>query len=275
MIPTKEVTFGVSTCGNIKALLMCLSSILMARNVPLKIQVRFEGQLPSFADYYLEQLGDLARFRKVQFELSLARSFGIRAARDWQIEHCRTDWLWMGDEDALYDYECLYYFASTFKGNLNQVAFFSGCKYDVNNRRGYQNFDMNIHGPQDLKDECFFNWPWHKEWCADRYAKTVVMDTGNSLIQVPLILKNRIKFQLFEESANSGGEDTLFGLSCRKANLEAYFIPSAQAIHLGQPQLTHFGEHEARLNYVLAVCDLLGLDKQAAKKGLFSWLLDK
>ena len=270
-----NVTFGVNTVGNTKALLMCLASVLNAEVIPGAIQIRSEGSLPAFGDFYMEQLAELARFKGVDFSINVAKSAGIRAARDWQIDFCRTDYLWMGDDDVLYSYDCLnfLYDGMLRVGPLNggglktpkNVAYVCGTKGDLNNRRGWANFEMSLKTVDDVKDNCSFNHFYDKETCMGSYAEIYTADTGNMLINLPLVRSKKIRFSLFDESTNSGGEDTLFAMECRHRGTSAYIIPSAQSYHLEKP-MVNFGEAAARVEMVLRCAELRGYNPELIAK---------
>lgn len=255
-----NVTFGVNSVGNTQALYMCLASVLNATVLPKRIQIRFEGELPSFGNFYMEQLAEFARFRGVEFLMTVSKSQGVRVARDWQLDNCPTPLLWMGDDDIVYAYDCLEYL---FKGAddlgmaKNKVAYLCGTKGDLNNRRGWGNFKMDVHKRKDVFDNCAFNWFYDKKDCEGAYAKIFTCDTGNCLINVALVRCAGIRFNVFAESVNSGGEDTIFALECGHHKLQAFIVPSAQAFHLEKPTV-NFGEHAARAEMVLRVAELRG-----------------
>ena len=286
-----DVTFGVSCIGNVEALYMCLASVLNATCVPRRIQIRFEGELPAFGTFYMEQLAEFARFREVDFLLAVAKSEGVRTARDWHIDNCPTPLLWMGDDDVVYDYECLDYLGSTF-GKIRSelfhagsedmdgaaaIGYLCGTKGDLNNRRGWGNFKMNVHGPEDVFDNCAFNWFYDKQACKGKYARIYTMDTGNALINVAAIRAAGIRFQTFAESLNSGGEDTIFALECGKAGLDAYIVPSATSYHLEKPRV-NFNEHAARAEMVLRAAEVRGYSgkhMEYVRSIFFPWLWKK
>lgn len=275
----EDVTFGVSSVGNNKALMMCLASVLNASRIPARIQIRFEGPLPSFAEYYFEQLSELARFHGVDWVMQVCKSQGIREARDWHLSTCPTPFLWMGDDDVVYEYDCLSFLrqasddVSISRGSAGN-AYFCGTKGDLNNRRGYGNFKMDIHGPADVYANCPFNWFYDKEACQGMYARIYTADTGNIFIDMDCIRKNGIKFNQFSESLNSGGEDTIFALECGLKDLEAWIVPSARSYHLEKEQV-NFNEFAARGEMVLRVCELREYKKEQVdylKKVFFPWL---
>jgi hypothetical protein len=268
-----DVTFGVSCVGNVEALQMCLASVLQGKLLPCTIVVRFEGPMPSFGTFYMEQLSDLARFKGVEFVMTVAKSKGIRAARDWLLEICATKYLWMGDDDVIYDPECLSNFEFVTSAG-EEFAYLCGTKADVNNRRGWKDFNTKVHSHEDVREDCSFNHHYDKKKCFGLTARIHGMDTGNCLINLSAIRGKKIRFQMFDESTNCGGEDTLFALACNHAGLTAYFVPSAQSFHLEKPRI-NFGEDAARAEMVMRAIESKrwGMaSKQLAKKSLFPWL---
>lgn len=271
----ENVTAGVSCVrSDIKALLLCLSSILNATGVPAAIKVRFEGPISAFGDFYLEQIADLARLKGVEFSIHVAQSKGVRAARDWHIANCDTQFLWMLDDDVVYAYDCL---AQLLNGQVflcdNNVAYLCGTKADVNNRRGYKDFSIEEHPASDVKDNGSYNWLYDKDACAGKYAEIWTADTGNLLIDIQRIRSARICFQLFPDSTNCGGEDTLFALECRKAGYRAFMVPSAQSFHLEKP-VVNFNEFSARAEMILRVAALRSYDAkdmQKVRESFFPW----
>jgi hypothetical protein len=241
--------------------MMCLSSVLNATVLPGKIQIRFEGELPGFGEFYLEQLAEFARFRGVDFVMQVAKSKGIRAARDWHLDNCDTQYFWMGDDDVVYAYDCLQYLhegAEVLRKKFSaKLCYICGSKGDLNNRRGYGNFQMSIHKKEDVHDNCAFNWFYDKQDCHGLYPEIYTADTGNMLFNMEVVRQHDLRFSLFEESMNSGGEDTLFALETRHRDLKAFFVPSAQAFHLEKP-VVNFNEFAARAEMVLRVADLRG-----------------
>ncbi len=264
----KEITFGVSCTGNLHGLLMCLSSVLTARILPRAIQVRMEGQFPSFGNFELEQLAEFARFKGCFFEISVFKSEGVRKARQWHLDHCSTKYLWMGDDDCIYDSSCLWEFVSALGfaeiKSSDKMAYLAGCKIDLNNRRGYNNFDTRVHPETELIDGCSFN---HLYVPSSEIPKVCTIDTGNALIQVENCRREGVIFTPFEDSLNSGGEDTIFGLLAHRQKLDAFFAPNAVAYHIDKAGGSSFvSEMTTRGEMLLRACDVLGLDKEKLKQ---------
>ncbi len=268
----KLATYGVSTTGNMKALLMSLSSILLGRDLPSKILIRMEGEYPSTSEFYLEQLFDLARIKGVSISLTVEESRGIRYARDWLIDNTTTPHLWMGDDDVIYDHECLFTFYQAL-GQLDQtkLAYINGTKADVNNRRGYRDFSKRVYRAKDAKDGAGYNFIWEGE---SKLVRSPTCDTGNLFVNVGAIKGSGCRFEYFSHSTNSSGDDTLFSLLCHKAGLEGYFATGARAWHLEKPAVTSFNEFAARKNLVYAQALNIGMkpDEAAeAVKQMLAW----
>lgn len=285
MTIASNVTFGVNCTGNIQALLICLTSVLQNRLLPAKIQIRFEGEFPSFGNFYLEQLAALAARFHVEFSVSYGASQGVRKARDWQLKNCRTELLWMGDDDCLYSPNCLDEFMwaldhlkTTFSprddaGNECCVGYVNGSKPDINNRRGYGDFGTASRSTAQLPNGASMNQFYY----GDRtLVRTNTMDTGNVLLSVDYLRKFNIWFDKFGMSYNSGGEDTLMGLHCNHLNAYGFFCPTAVAIHLEKPPSnSNFGEFAARGEMLLRTCELLEISTQGLPKEFMPFIQPK
>jgi hypothetical protein len=99
------------------------------------------------------------------------------------------------------------------------------------------------------------------------------MDTGNVLLDLKEIGPS-IRFSVFPDSTNCGGEDALFGLLIKKSGKYGRYCPNARAYHLEKQNL-RFDEFAARGEALLRTCDLLGLDKEAMKREMMSWVFPK
>lgn len=265
----KDVTFGVSCNGNLRGILMCLSSVLIGRTIPAAIQIRMEGVFPTFGNFELEQLAELSRFKGCFFEISVFKSEGVRKARQWHLDHCSTKYLWMGDDDCVYDYGCL---SELMKAGPDlsvlisekNTAYIAGCKIDLNNRRGYTNFDTRIHPESELIDGASFNHLYEK---SSKTPRVCTIDTGNALIHCENCKREGVVFTPFEDSVNAGGEDTIFGLFAHRQKLDAFFAPNAIAYHLDKAGGSSFvSELTTRGEMLLRACDILGLDKEKLKQ---------
>lgn len=266
----ENTTVGISSKGNIQALLMCLSGVLNApRCLPAQINLRLEGDFPGINSFYLEQIACLAKMRGVRFSFELFRSTGVRDSRDWQIENCRTTWLWMLDDDVIPHADCLnaYYNGMSSlqeKGGLNPT-FLAGSKCDVSNRRNYPNFDLKTYSPEHVVEGANHSLVYDYNTCLGKIAKTQVLDTGNVLFCVSVIREAGCKFRQFEDSLNPSGDATTYSLVLAKAGLHGYFCPAAIAYHLEKPN-GGFNEFHARGEMLLRMCEVKGFDKNIVKK---------
>lgn len=254
------VTFGVSCRGNIAALNLCLLSVLLGRRLPRSIVVRLEGDFPSFANFYLEQLAELARLKRVEWSLHVCTSGGVRAAREWMLTNCPTTYLWMGDDDVVYDPDCL---AQLMEGveSVNKMdgettlAYVCGSKADVNNRRGYADFSKGLRFSSQVVDDaptCFIYGGRPKT------VRQLWVDTGNVLLHVANLRTFHITFTPFVTNHNCVGSDSLFGLQCHHAGMKGYFRSRANAHHL-EKEKVGLTEFAARKTILLRECELLGI----------------
>lgn len=264
-------TFAVSSTGDIKALLMCLTSVLMGRSLPTAIQIRMEGEFPAFGDFLLEQIAELARMKNVAFSIHTFKGEGVRRGRQWHLLQSATDLVWMGDDDCIYQTMCLNELLKGYRYLLNYrdldnpaMAYIAGCKIDLNNRRGYTNFDTRVHLAKDLSDGCSFNHLYEYTECT--YPRVCTVDTGNALIDRANCHREGVAFTPFEDSVNAGGEDTLFGLLANRNGLEAFFAPNAIAYHLGRSGGTFVSELTTRAEMLLRACDILKIDKDKLRR---------
>ena len=265
------VTYLVPSTGNVQALLMSLSSVLMQTVKPKGILVRMEGEYPAFGSFYFEQIAALARILGIEFTITTDKSRGIRYARDWLIDKCPTSLGWMGDDDVIYAPHCL---SELLEGQKDAehmhpfiTAYVNGNKPDVNNRRGYDNFEIEFKDSSKVKDHDGYNFFFEGE------GQTVLCntcDTGNLLIDVLNIRANGIKFEAFAKSWNCSGDDSLFALLCHKEDLKGYFRTRADSYHLEKPNV-RFNEFAARKTMLLRECELLGLD-ETQLKNVLPWL---
>lgn len=273
-----DVTFGVNCTGNVHALTLCLSSVLMGFTAPSRIQVRMEGQLPSFADFYLEQMASFAAIQGIEFTLTHAVSRGVRKARDWQMENCRTSLLWMGDDDCIYAPPCLAVLLHAFehaqglahrneKGEITYVGYINGAKPDINNRRGYGDFAVTQLPTEGLQNGASMNQFYKGPFAV---VRTNTMDTGNVLLNLPALFTKGMHFDKFGESFNCGGEDTLMGLHANSKEAYGYFAPTATAIHLEKPRV-QFNEFAARGEVIRLSCQKLGVPLDGMKE-FMPWL---
>lgn len=277
------LTVGVTTVGRMDSLHMMLSSVLLGTHVPERIIIRLEGELPSFGTFYMEQLSELARFKGVDFMMQVTKSQGVREARDWLLDSCMTDYLFMVDDDVVLEFDCVGTMFNAIVDNMepikkpSKVAYMCGSKGDVNNRRGYKNFKVDVKGAEGVYDNCPFNWFYDKKACAGKYAQIYTCDTGITVFNVNLVKEHNIRFAMFDHSMNSGGEDTLFALECRHQGLEALIVPSARSYHLEKEVVTFADDFAPRAEMILRVIELRGYKGKHVeymKKVFMPWLFD-
>lgn len=267
---SRQVTLGVSSKGNTRALTLCLSSVLTGQLLPKGIQIRLEGAEPRFNDFYLEQIAELARVRGVEFSFSVHTSTGVRDTRDWQLDNCPTKYLWLVDDDVVFDSECLLAYAAAYDNTYfddPETAFFAGSKADVNNRRNYPGFKMQEFNWEHAKQVNNHSLLYDISDCRGHGVKTPVLDTGNVVLHVERIRAKGCRFQLFDtdDRYNPSGDATTFSLVLNKAGLSGMFIPSARAYHLEKPD-GGFNEFHARGEMLLRLCDVKGFDKGIVKQ---------
>lgn len=240
-----EVTFAVTSTGN-RVLAMTLASIVNQLVKPGKVLIRMEGEFPAINDFYLEQVMDLGRVFGMEFTICVSNSKGVREARDWLIRNCNTSLLWMGDDDVVYDPNCLKFLYGAYMLNAH-AGFIQGAKPDVNNRRGYGDFNRRIHSNRDVVDRCSYNqfYAIDANGPEPMTVKTLTADTGNMLVNVETLRAHNILFTQFPVSANASGEDTLFAGAIAAAKLEGVFCPCASGFHLEKP-VGGFNEFGAR-----------------------------
>lgn len=236
------------------ALLPCLSSVATAYAVPAFVNVRLEGEFSNFSDFYLEQIAEIFRLQGSEISFTRSTSKGIRYARDWQTDRCSTHLIWLLDEDVVVDYACLASLRLALNSDYKQVVCAS--KLDVNNRRGYVDYSSDLQSPDNYKGTGF-------RYSGSGSVKTPFLDTGNCLINH--IVGRKYRFSVFPDSANCGGEDTLFSLRLRNDGIDLWHCLSAISYHLEKPLSSCFSEFEARRESLLRACDVLGINKSLLK----------
>lgn len=249
----KAVTFGVSTCGNTEALCNCLTSVLTGILAPAVIQIRFEGNLPAFGNFYLEQLSCLARIRGIAWDMYVDKSKGVRYARDFHVANCPTELLWMGDDDVVYAPDCLEHLMFNV-GELG-IAYYNGVKVDVSNLRGYKDYNTDVYPTFPAPGS-----PLNHFYVGTlvRHEIQGIMDTGNVILNLDVCKNNGLRFSMFPDSANAGGEDTLFAAKVKSLGLKAFAVPTAIAFHLEKPKAV-FNEFEARKELIKRSKQCLGI----------------
>jgi hypothetical protein len=271
-VVANDVTFGVSTVGNIPALHLCLLSILSGPTLPSRILIRSEGPFPSFCDFYLEQLAELSRIKGVIFSFNVTPKLGARKGCDWLMENCNTEMLLMGDDDVIYEQDALASLRtavaaiSRVRGNW---AFIVGNKRDVNNRRGYGDFSQQPLDPNSLEDFSSTNL-YYGYASVPIYPQCVALDTGHVLLNLGALRHTGLKFACYGEDYNSGGYDSLMGMRITSAGLKGYFDHRSKSWHL-EKEKQNFNEFSQRKSYLAAAARDLNLDPTLVDK-VFGWV---
>lgn len=248
---------------------MSLTSLLTGSMLPDVILVRFEGEFPGFAEFYLEQLSELARIKSVKFLMLVEKADGIRAARDSLIVNSRGDYTLMVDDDVILHHNAFERIFKAVEKTGFDFSFICGNKRDVNNRRGYKDFSREPFIPAGTTEE----WPTNAYYGLEGNAlvRIIAADTGFILINRDFVLNNNIQFHTHEAHYNSGGEDTLFGMQCENAGNKGWFCPSAVAWHLEKPN-PNFSQHEARCEVVLRTAETLKLTDGKSEFASMGWI---
>jgi hypothetical protein len=268
----RRVTFGVGTVGNVQALLMCLSSVLNGTLLPARIIVRSEGPFPAFANFYLEQLAEVARIKGVEFLVATIKSKGARAGCDWLMDECKTELFWLGDDDVIYEPQALEAFVEAVTAIAPRVkrwGFIVGNKRDVNNRRNYGDFSQEEINPATLRDYDSTNL-FYGYARTDLYPECVALDSGHVLFNMEVLRHSGLRFNAFGTDFNSGGYDTLLGMRCTQAGLTGFFAHLSKSWHL-EKEKQNFGEFQQRKAYLTRAAETLNLDKELLQK-VFKWV---
>lgn len=260
---SRSTCFAVSTTRADSSLQMCLSSVLLGSRTPEAIIINFNGEFPGFGSFYLEQLAELARFKGVEFRMLVSPNKGVRKARQAILEAAvEFDLMWMGDDDAIYHWDCLRRFDKAYHNHVKPLdgtkCYLQGSKADVNNRRGYGDFSME---PQSLdgSGNANPNRVYDYESLLDKMAPTKGFDTGNILFDPRQFVEDDISFDPFDDSSNAGGEDTIAGATARSKGYSGWLVPSAIAYHLESPT-KHWSVMKERRELILRSANVLNLD---------------
>ena len=276
-----EITLGITSAGNVRSLCMTLLAVVNARYVPQRALLRLEGDPSGINDFYLSQIASWYRLAGVDLRIAICAPKGIRAARDWLLDECQTQYLWMMDDDVVPAADCLQMLCASQTSDI--TAALQACKTDLSNLRGYADFNNIVHTKSELKDGVSYNHRWD-QWPGSPPAHAILptyrvwsMDTGNVLLDVLRIREKGVKFSLFKDSTNCGGEDTLFAMSLYHAGYEVLFSPWAKSEHLEKP-VVRFNEDAARCEAVSRSMDALGMSpdlKAKMKTALMPWVFKK
>jgi hypothetical protein len=244
-------TLGISTVSNVQALLMTLGAVFNAKCLPHVVNLRCEGSIPQISHFYFEQMADIARMVGTQFNVFIEQSRGVRFARDWHIDKCKDQWLWMLDDDVIPHFDCLQYYLRAIQHGSNfahKAPYLAGVKVDVNNRRGYKDFDhqvrTSIHQPPYSQNHFYDKVQFNQ-----MVSPLDTLDTGNVMLNCEVIREHGLRFNVFNTGTNAGGEDAVFALACKKKGLSGLIVPSAQAVHI-EKEKVNFNEQGARAEMV-------------------------
>lgn len=253
----KNVTLGIPTTGNNQALLIALTSVLQGTVLPKRILIRADGHFPAFANFYLEQLADVARQKGVEFLHATVASAGLRGAVDWLMNNCGTKYLWVIADDVLpanSALNALYEGAEQLESRNEPWGYVCGNKQDVNNRRQWPDYTQGFVEPFDF---C----PTHGNYIqtGPLVVKNRFLDNSHALFSVLPLKAANIKETAFNYGFQCGGDDTLFGLMIQKAGLSGWFSPHSQAYHL-EKESQNFNEPTARAEAIYRQAQILGIE---------------
>jgi hypothetical protein len=262
-----NITCSVATTGNLPGLCLTLSSILAGLFLPRYLIIRHEGGA-EFSSFYLEQLIDLARFRGVDVSIEFAPKSGVRLTRTAQLEECNTKWLWIADDDVIYDHRFLLNMNRHMNFGLldhpEKLCYLCGAKPDINARAAeIAGFSNKIEPKTSLLNwdgRANLHWGDPDELLSYRIPMKYP-DTGAILIYRPnvfLIGASFMPFQEGESLPSAPGSDSLFGMQVMSKGGTGFFIPSAQALHLSKPA-SRFSEANSRTEAILASAYRLGV----------------
>lgn len=251
---THDVELAIPCGGNVQGLTACLTAVLNGTVVPSLITVYMTGGLPGSDDFYLTQLASLARIKGIQFVVVHPPKdlvSGIRQIRDHMKNSYTVRNVWMLDDDVMPVPYCLEAYCA-FLGNVGKkYSYAVGSKPDVNNRRGYKDFDTTPKKFDDFKVGVSYNTFWDFSENKIALGDSVLcetLDTGNCLINAEDAINNAFMFDYDGTSYNAGGEDCAFALQVHcstSATKSGWFIPTAAAYHLEKPGIV-FNEFAAR-----------------------------
>src|SRR5688572_3231529 len=264
-----NITAAWTTNGNIKGLLMSLSSVLLGTKMPYSVIIRCDGEFPSFSDFYLEQLSDLCRIKDVPFAFYVERACGVHLARESLLDNSPSDWVFMLDDDVILEHDAMEQMSKTATHYRDTFSFICGGKRDVNNRRGYKDFSLEPV-EFDYTKECSPHLIYQRT-IDTLVCKLTAADSGCMLVNRKLVREKRISFAPKDVSFNVGGEDSLFGLQCAKKGIPGYFCPNVVSWHLEKP-FPNFGSHDARCEIVLRTAESMGIaDGKTELKATMPW----
>lgn len=269
----QDTAVCIPTTGNQQALLISLTAILQGLTLPRKILIRSEGHFPAFANFYLEQLSDVARQRGVEFQFAVTPSKGLRYAVDWLLDNCGVNRMWLVADDVLPDvgaltalHEAVQQLESSIHQESRLWGYVCGLKQDVNNRRGWP--DYSQPDPVAAHDYC----PTYGNYTATSpmVVRNRLLDNSHAMFNVREINSRMLMETAFTYGFQSGGDDTLFGLRIINEGLGGWFCPLSRAFHL-EKEAQNFNEPTARAESLLRQLQLLNINNSGAVNQMFGY----
>lgn len=251
-----KVTFNVGTIGNIEALNCCLTSIANQTILPYKVNIFLCGDIPSFNNFYLEQICSLLRYKGIEVALLITKDYGITRMYDRFIEETKTQFCWFGNDDVIYDNDCLQNFCLVINTGV-ETPFYTGTKPDINNRNGYRDYSKQVKDTVKHGDSPYSFYK--KEALLGKFAYRKHPDLGNTIFDLDIYKKRMVMFtnNLDEFEPKVLGDDWIIGAKLGTGLI----VPSAQAIHLDKPSLNTFNRHTTNKALVSRTLTLLGLEQ--------------
>jgi hypothetical protein len=267
------ITIAWTTNGNVKGLLMSLSSVLLGSEMPSSILIRFDGQFPSFGEFYLEQISELCRIKDVSFAVIVEKECGVHQARESLLNNSPSDYVFMVDDDVILEYDAVQKMTEAARFCIRrefQFPFICGGKIDVNNRRGYGDFSLEpvlFTGRED----CSTHLLYHFKDTEIHLCKITAADSGCMLVNRPFARNLGVTFAPKDVTFKVGGEDTLFGIMCVSKGHKGYFCPNVIGWHL-EKSVPNFGQHEARAEIILRTAESLQLADGKTEFQAMKWV---
>jgi hypothetical protein len=247
-----------------------LLSVAMQKRVPDVVHVFLTGELPSFSNFYMEQLSDLFLLKKASFIIERCPRLSIKEIREIQRQtvvrqQCSdaNDFWWIGDDDIVFEPN----FLDSILGVLHcsSYGWAVGTKTDINNRRGYP--DFKVVSPERPVNGCSTHYIYPACSNIDS-VRCSIMDTGGCLIRRDSYAI--ASFLMGANGLNTGGEDTLYGLQLEAHGIHGMFVPAAVSYHLEKPRV-RFDEMDSRADVIAKVAVNHNLPTESLH-GTLRWL---
>jgi len=245
--------------GDLRCLLPCVFSVLIQEGVD-RLAIYMTGEFPAFGDFYLEQMLSLADIRGVRVEIIRAGKLPVRIVRDLMVtDNASEEFLWMIDDDVVLHPKSgegiLKMLEHSGKAAWKNIAAVTGLKADVNNRRGYPDFEIK-ELPLEAFEKGSYNCLYQMspmEWFICN-----TLDTGNLVLNLKAVRNSGAVFQPFKVSANSSGEDTLFAMQLIEKGFLLMKTNCFLAYHL-EKDSKPFSEFAARKEMLLRAQESLSI----------------